>query len=93
MIHIRRAETLHHSHAGWLESRWHFSFDTYFDPENMEWGSLRVFNDDIIQPNSGFPMHPHDNMEIVTYVIEGSLTHVDSLGNRGTTSSGEVQRM
>lgn len=77
----------------WLQTYWLFSFDHYYDPNNVSFGPLRVFNDDVIAPRSGFPMHPHREMEIVTYVLRGELTHEDSLGNRGVLSAGDVQRM
>jgi quercetin 2,3-dioxygenase len=81
------------SDIGWLKARWHFSFSDYHDPENMNWGALRVFNDDIIQPAGGFGAHPHRDMEIVTYVLEGALEHQDNLGNTGVIHPGEVQVM
>ncbi len=78
---------------GWLKTHLLFSFADYQDPKNTNFGSLRVFNDDIVAAGAGFPEHPHDNMEIVTIVLEGELTHKDSLGNIGTLKPGEVQRM
>lgn len=78
---------------GWLKARHHFSFSNYYDPRNMNWGSLRVWNDDEIAANSGFPPHPHSDMEIITYVREGAITHQDSLGNQGRTEAGDVQVM
>jgi quercetin 2,3-dioxygenase len=78
---------------GWLRTTWLFSFDDYFDPENLEFGVLRVFNDDIIAPGKGFPAHRHSEMEIVTWVLEGRLSHRDSAGNLGFLGPGEVQRM
>lgn len=81
------------SNLGWLQSRFHFSFANYYNPKNMHFGVLRVLNDDLIMPNSGFDMHPHENMEIITYIIEGELTHQDSLGNKETLRRGEVQYM
>lgn len=86
-------ENMGTSNLGWLQSRFHFSFAQYYNPQNMHFGVLRVLNDDIIAPNSGFDMHPHDNMEIITYVVEGELTHKDSLGNTETLKRGEVQYM
>jgi len=77
----------------WLEARWHFSFGHYFDQQNLGFGPLRVFNDDIIQPKNGFPTHPHDEMEIITYVTDGELTHSDSSGGTGVLRAGDVQRM
>jgi hypothetical protein len=87
------AEKRHFNDFGWLKTYWLFSFSNYHDEKNMEFGSLRVFNDDIVMPNTGFPNHPHDKMEIVTIVLSGKLTHKDSMGNEETISSGEVQRM
>jgi len=78
---------------GWLQSRFSFSFAEYQDPANARFGMMRVFNDDIVQPGTGFGMHPHADMEIVTYVIDGKLEHKDSLGNKGVIEAGEVQRM
>ena len=78
---------------GWLKAKHHFSFADYHDPKRMGWGPLRVWNDDRIEPNSGFPPHPHANMEIITYVREGAITHQDSMGNRGRTEAGDVQVM
>ena len=78
---------------GWLRARHHFSFASYADPQRMGWGSLRVWNDDEIAPQSGFPPHPHADMEIITYVREGAITHKDSLGNVGRTEAGDVQVM
>ena len=89
---IRRADR-HHLDAGWLSTHWHFSFDDYYDPANVSFGPLRVFNDDVIRGGGGFPMHPHKEMEIVTYLIEGKLEHRDSMGNVGGISPGEIQRM
>ena len=79
------------SNLGWLESRFHFSFAQYHNPENMNFGVLRVLNDDIIHPQSGFGTHPHKDMEIITYVIKGAITHKDSMGNSESLSRGEVQ--
>ncbi len=93
MIQLIRSDERHRFDTDWLTTYWHFSFSQYYDTRNMHWGALRVFNDDYIKPDSGFPMHPHDNMEIVTYVIGGELTHQDSLGNKGVIRPGEVQRM
>ncbi|MBL8397271.1 MAG: pirin family protein [Candidatus Accumulibacter sp.] len=93
MIEIRPFSSLGHANHGWLDARHHFSFASYHDPQRVHWGTLRVWNDDIIQPNSGFPLHPHADMEIITYVREGAITHQDSLGNRGRTEAGDVQVM
>jgi redox-sensitive bicupin YhaK (pirin superfamily) len=79
------------SNLGWLESRFHFSFAQYYNPQNINFGCLRVLNDDIIHPDSGFDTHPHENMEIVTYITQGELTHKDSMGNEETLTRGEVQ--
>jgi redox-sensitive bicupin YhaK (pirin superfamily) len=93
MIQVIKSDERHHENFGWLETRWHFSFDTYHDPTNLHWGALRVFNDDVVQPGQGFPMHGHRDMEIVTYVLEGALEHQDNMGNRGVVHPGEVQVM
>jgi hypothetical protein len=93
MIKVLRSEERHHADMGWLSTYWHFSFDTYHDPANMNWGVLRVFNDDVIRPGQGFGSHPHRDMEIVTYVLEGDLEHRDSQGNTGVIHPGEVQVM
>ncbi|XPV68236.1 MAG: pirin family protein [Halarcobacter sp.] len=79
------------SNLGWLESRFHFSFAEYINHDNINFGVLRVLNDDIIHPNSGFDTHSHANMEIVSYVIDGEITHKDSMGNSETLKRGEVQ--
>jgi len=78
---------------GWLQTYWLFSFSNYYDPKNINFGKLRVFNDDVVQPGTGFPTHPHEEMEIVTIVLEGEITHEDSMGNRGVIKAGDVQRM
>lgn len=78
---------------GWLHARHHFSFANYYDPDRMGFGTLRVINDDIIQPSTGFGVHPHDNMEIITYVRRGAISHRDSNGNAGKTGAGDVQVM
>jgi quercetin 2,3-dioxygenase len=93
MINIIRSSERHHGDHGWLSTYWHFSFSDYHDPDNMNWGALRVFNDDVIQPAGGFGAHPHRDMEIVTYVLEGALEHQDNLGNKGVIHPGEVQVM
>lgn len=79
------------SNLGWLQSRFHFSFAEYRNPANVHFGVLRVLNDDLIQANSGFPMHPHENMEIISYIVDGEITHKDSMGNSETLKRGEVQ--
>ena len=93
MIDIRPFATLGHADHGWLNARHHFSFAGYHDPERMEWGAIRVWNDDEIAARSGFPPHPHRDMEIITYVREGAITHQDSIGNKGRTEAGDVQVM
>ena len=93
MIDIRPFATLGHADHGWLDARHHFSFANYQDPERMGWGSIRVWNDDTIAAQSGFPPHPHRDMEIVTFVRSGAITHRDSLGNEGRTAAGDVQVM
>jgi redox-sensitive bicupin YhaK (pirin superfamily) len=93
MIDIIPSAKRHHSDAGWLSTYWHFSFSDYYDPKNMNWGDLRVFNDDVIQGGGGFGMHPHRDMEIITYVVKGQLEHQDHLGNKGLVHPGEVQVM
>jgi quercetin 2,3-dioxygenase len=93
MIRVIKSSERHHADHGWLQTHWHFSFSDYHDPRNMHWSVLRVFNDDVIQPGGGFGMHPHEDMEIVTYVVSGELEHRDTLGNRGRVHPGEVQVM
>lgn len=93
MIERRPFAALGGADHGWLKARHHFSFANYFDPARMSWGDLRVWNDDEIAPRSGFPPHPHADMEIITYVREGAITHQDSLGNEGRTEAGDVQVM
>ena len=92
-VHVIRSAERHFKDAGWLQTHWHFSFADYDDPENVHFGPLRVFNDDVVQPAGGFDMHPHRDMEIITYVIRGQLEHRDHLGNRGVVHPGEVQVM
>jgi quercetin 2,3-dioxygenase len=93
MIEHRPFNKLGGADHGWLKAKHHFSFADYGDPARMGWGSLRVWNDDEIAPNMGFPPHAHANMEIITYVREGAVTHKDSLGNEGRTEAGDVQVM
>jgi redox-sensitive bicupin YhaK (pirin superfamily) len=93
MIEIRPYRSLGGANHGWLNTRHHFSFADYHDDERMNWGALRVWNDDEIAPGAGFPAHPHANMEIVTYVRQGAITHGDNLGNKGRTEAGDVQVM
>ncbi|MDR3518398.1 MAG: pirin family protein [Azospirillaceae bacterium] len=93
MIERRPFAALGSANHGWLNARHHFSFAHYYDPERMSWGALRVWNDDEIAPQSGFPPHPHADMEIITYVRDGAITHRDSMGNVGRTAAGDVQVM
>ncbi len=93
MIKTIKSEERHHANFGWLDTHWHFSFGAYYDPSNENWGALRVFNDDIVEPGGGFGMHPHRDMEIITYVLAGELEHKDSTGNKGVIHPGEAQVM
>ncbi len=93
MIERRPFDSLGGAHHGWLDAKHHFSFAEYHDPARLHWGALRVWNDDTIAPGSGFPAHPHADMEIITYVREGAITHQDNLGNKGRTVAGDVQVM
>ena len=93
MIDVRPFNTLGGANHGWLNARHHFSFANYYDPARMSWGRLRVWNDDEIAAKSGFPPHPHADMEIITYVRTGAITHEDSMGNKGRTGAGDVQVM
>ncbi|HEY0330166.1 MAG TPA: pirin family protein [Rhodopseudomonas sp.] len=93
MIELRPFAKLGGADHGWLNAKHHFSFANYYDPDNMGHGALRVWNDDEIAPNTGFPAHPHKDMEIITYVREGAITHQDSMGNKGRTEAGDVQVM
>lgn len=93
MIELRPFNRLGGADHGWLKARHHFSFGSHYDPDNMGLGSLRVWNDDEIAPKTGFPAHPHADMEIITYVREGAITHQDSMGNTGRTVAGDVQVM
>lgn len=81
------------SDLGWLKSLFHFSFAEYYNPANMNFGVLRVINDDLVKPGTGFDTHPHRDMEIISYVVEGELTHGDSMGNKQTLTRGQVQYM
>jgi quercetin 2,3-dioxygenase len=89
---LRPRETIHHTDGGWFSANWHFSFDTYDDPENTWFGDLRVFNDDTLIPGAIWPMHPHRDIEGITYVAEGMFEHADSRGNGGVLPPGSVQR-
>jgi quercetin 2,3-dioxygenase len=92
-MQIIKAKDRFHLEGDWLSAYWLFSFDRYYDPNNMNFGPLRVFNHDTIAGGGGFPTHPHREMEIVTYVLQGTLAHKDSTGGRGLIHPGEVQRM
>ncbi|MFK4871392.1 MULTISPECIES: pirin family protein [unclassified Novosphingobium] len=93
MIELRPFDSLGGANHGWLDAKHHFSFAGYHDPARVHWGNLRVWNDDAIAPQTGFPPHPHRDMEIITYVREGAITHQDNLGNKGRTEAGDVQVM
>jgi len=93
MIELRPFEKLGKSNHGWLNANFHFSFAEYNDPKRVHWGALRVWNNDRIAAESGFPPHPHRDMEIITYVRSGAITHKDSMGNEGRTGAGDVQVM
>jgi redox-sensitive bicupin YhaK (pirin superfamily) len=93
MIERRPFGELGGAEHGWLKTKHHFSFADYHDPKRVHWGNLRVWNDDEIAPETGFPPHPHANMEIITYVLQGAITHKDSMGNTGRTEAGDVQVM
>lgn len=93
MIDVRPFETMGRADHGWLKTNFHFSFAQFHDPDRMHWGNIRVWNDDRIAPQSGFPPHSHKDMEIITYVRSGAITHRDNLGNEGRTAAGDVQVM
>jgi quercetin 2,3-dioxygenase len=93
MLLVRRDEHIYRAEGGWFSARWHFSFDRYRDPENMGWGPLRVFNDDRLVPGAVWPLHPHRDIEGLTYVVEGTFRHEDDQGNDGVLPAGSVQRM
>jgi redox-sensitive bicupin YhaK (pirin superfamily) len=93
MINIRRSRERGHANYGWLDTHYTFSFSSYYDPQFMGFRSLRVINEDFIAPDQGFPTHGHRDMEIVTYIIRGELSHKDSMGNGTTILPNEVQRM
>jgi redox-sensitive bicupin YhaK (pirin superfamily) len=93
MLRAIDSETMGRGQHGWLDSHFHFSFAEYYNPENINFGVLRVVNDDIVLPGRGFDIHPHQDMEIISYVLEGNLTHGDSMGNEKTITRGEAQYM
>ncbi|HIQ19552.1 MAG TPA: pirin family protein [Novosphingobium capsulatum] len=93
MIELRPFSGIGRANHGWLDAAHHFSFADYYNPQRMHWGNLRVWNDDTIASKSGFPPHPHADMEIITYVRAGAITHRDNLGNQGRTAAGDVQVM
>ncbi|HUA00661.1 MAG TPA: pirin family protein [Candidatus Aquilonibacter sp.] len=93
MIEIRPGQERGRNKLSWLDSRFTFSFDEYYDPEHMQFRSLRVINEDVVAPNSGFPTHPHRDMEILTWILDGSLEHRDNTGGRGVIRPGELQHM
>ena len=93
VLTIRRAASIWHEQGGWFDARWHFSFDRYRDSEQMGVGALRVFNDDRIVAGAEWPLHPHQDIESLTYVVEGHFLHADSLGNDGTLEPGAAQVM
>ncbi len=93
MINVKKFKNLGKANHGWLNANFHFSFAEYYDRNNMNFGQLRVVNDDLIEPHMGFDMHSHENMEIITYVRKGVIAHKDNAGNKGITKAGEVQVM
>ena len=93
MIQIRRSDERGHAKLDWLDSRFTFSFADYFDPEHVQFRSLRVINEDHVAPGRGFGMHPHRDMEIITYILDGAIEHRDNMGNRGVIRPGEIQKM
>ena len=93
MIRHIDSKKMGRSYLGWLDSHFHFSFAEYYNPNNIQFGALRVINDDMVQPGTGFDTHPHRDMEILSYVIDGELTHADNMGNKATLTRGQVQYM
>lgn len=93
MIKTISSSERHFTDMGWLKTYWLFSFSDYYDPHNANHGALRVFNDDVVQPGTGFGTHPHEEMEIVSIVLRGEMTHQDSMGNKTVIRAGDVQRM
>ncbi len=93
MIEVRPRSAIYHVEGGWFSANWHFSFDHYYDPNNLGWGTLRVFNDDRLVPGVAWPMHPHRDIEGITYVAEGTFEHADSQGNNGVLTPGSIQRV
>ena len=93
MIRVRPLDSIHHTEGGWFKANWHFSFDYYQDPQNTQFGDLRVFNDDRLIPGAIWPMHPHRDIEGITYVAEGTFKHADSMGNGGILLPGSIQRV
>ena len=93
MLRVRRDAEIYRAEGGWFTARWHFSFDRYRDPENMGWGPLHVFNDDRLVPGAVWPLHPHRDIEGLTYVVEGTFRHEDDQGGDGVLPAGSVQRM
>lgn len=93
MSQVIRADDRHFTDFGWLQTYWLFSFAEYYDPANIQFDALRVFNDDVVAPQTGFGTHPHQEMEIITLVLDGEVTHEDSLGTKAVIRAGDVQRM
>ena len=93
MIKLRKSEERGHANHGWLDSYHSFSFSRYYDPEHIQYSVLRVINEDVVAPDMGFGMHPHRDMEIVTYMLSGQIRHMDNLGNGSVIRAGDVQRM
>jgi len=93
MIHIRPSDERGRNKLSWLDSRFTFSFDQYYDPDHVQFRSLRVINEDLVAPGGGFPTHPHRDMEILTWILEGALEHRDNTGGHGVIRPGELQHM